>query len=248
MSGLVGKLAVMAALAMLSGSVQARGDLLVLYAEFDFGTVPQRSTVAHRFRLVAAGDDTVRVTEIKTGCACIALLPSALADSAFFVAPGDTVTVTLLWQMRLSTGKISRQVLVLTDGNPEPMRVRLEATVEEPGTELAAAVSCQPVRLAFEALTRQRSLSAPLQLANSTGDDLAVVLESEPFPEIQSAIPDTLRSGERRVGSVAIAEALAGTELERSLTFSFRRGNSEVYRRTIPVSLGDFSYRPMGTK
>jgi hypothetical protein len=248
MSTMVKILALVTVLAIPAGSAQAKQGLAVLDGQFDFGSVPQGSTVAHRFRLVTTGEEAVKITEIKTGCSCIALWPSGLVDSATTLSPGDTLDVTILWQVRLSTGKVSRQVLVLTEAAPEPIRVELRASIAEPGTELAAPVACRPAIFEFGRAAGKLTSTIPLELVNSTGNDLTTELVSGQWPEVAVAIPDSLRAGQKAVGSVGVVQGFEEHEFERSLTLSFKRGTTEIYRQTFPVSLGDFSYRPMSTK
>ncbi len=61
------KLAVIVAVLLAASLVQAAPHLTIKDAKFDFGYVPQNSTVTHRFWLYSTGDDTLKIEKVITG-------------------------------------------------------------------------------------------------------------------------------------------------------------------------------------
>jgi hypothetical protein len=52
---------------LLITSTLSAPKLTLTETEFDFGYVPQNSTVSHVFWLYSTGDDTLKIVNIKTG-------------------------------------------------------------------------------------------------------------------------------------------------------------------------------------
>ena len=62
-------IASLAALAMLlmAGATQAAPRLTIPEVAFDFGYVPQHSTISHKFWLISSGDDTLQILKVVPG-------------------------------------------------------------------------------------------------------------------------------------------------------------------------------------
>ncbi len=50
-----------------TGSVFGAPNLTIPVTDFDFGYVPQNSTISHVFWLKSTGDDTLRILSVKPG-------------------------------------------------------------------------------------------------------------------------------------------------------------------------------------
>jgi hypothetical protein len=51
----------------LAAAIQAEPQMIIPSPEFDFGYVPQHSTISHIFWLHSAGTDTLKIVNVKPG-------------------------------------------------------------------------------------------------------------------------------------------------------------------------------------
>jgi len=59
-------------IAVSTASLRAEPQLTIPEAVFDFGYVPQNSTISHIYWLHSTGTDTLKITEVRPGCGCTA--------------------------------------------------------------------------------------------------------------------------------------------------------------------------------
>jgi len=52
---------------LISGSILAAPKMTIKESSFDFGTVPQNSTISHIFWLYSTGDDTLKILNVVPG-------------------------------------------------------------------------------------------------------------------------------------------------------------------------------------
>jgi hypothetical protein len=159
---------------------------------WDFGYLPQKSTVSYTYYLVNDGSVPLEVTKIKSGCSCTTI--SELKDP---IPPGDSAAVEVTFKSGRYHKKIKKTTRVFTDDAEEPSYLlHLEARVfkrkEQPGS-----LRLEPVVLEWDG---SPGASGPLQdtlMITNTGDvpllPRVVHLPSE-VVEL-SALPDRIAPG-----------------------------------------------------
>jgi hypothetical protein len=211
---------------------------------FDFGLCPKGSTLVQQFVLVSAGDEPVELTDIKTGCNCVAAvtLGSTLPGR---LAPGDSLLVRVEWQTRTDSGLTSRTLLVFADNLVEPLRVKVSASV-------AVSPVNPPVVVGPASLTMPHGKSAgrpvnQVRLVNKTNESLLVRSVGTSVEELEIIVPDSIPAAVTETVSIRPIRGFDEVAYERSFTLEFSPSSGPAYRVTVPVQKGDFSYRPTGT-
>jgi hypothetical protein len=210
-----------------AATVQAEPRLVVLAPTFEFGYTPQNSAVQHRFWFRAAGTDTVRIKEIKTDCAC-ALMPL----ERDWLAPGDSMEVTITWELGRITGGILRSPYVFCNASPDPMKLYLSASVT-PFPDSVRPVSVRPFRFELARASIRDIDSIGFTLTNHSDDEVNVRLIS-PLPrQIDVVLPDVVPGNSGSTGYVRLKPEFADTEFNTSITLmTTDPKNTHV---TIPV-------------
>jgi hypothetical protein len=220
-----------------AGQLQAGPKLEISPDKFDFGMVTQNSTVAFQTWVHSTGDDTLQIVGIKTGCACLEVSPES--DR---LAPGDSARVTLRWQIRQAAGNAVRSPYLFTNADSQPFRLDLTARVISAADTLSATF--QPSKITVSDPSDSPDNPVRFTIRNNTDQDLTVELVSEPGPEYHLELPDTIYVNAAAAGTVTISGEFFGQELERSFTVELRQNSGVIERQTIPVVVGDFSFRP----
>ncbi len=218
---------VLAGLVAAVACVSAEPRMVVLVPDFDFGYMPQNATVQHRYWFHSLGDDTVKIENIKTGCAC-AVMPY----ERDWIAPGDSLPVTITWKLGRSMGGVSKFPRVFTNAGPDPVTLQLRGTVLQ-SLESTGPVCPQPYRfeLGRSALKDIDSLS--FVLANFSDQDLSVSIISALPDQVDLVMPRNVPGGDQAQGHVRLKPEYADTEFETSITLGISDAkNTHV---TIPI-------------
>jgi len=233
-------ISIMALTSAPSGAAQTPVE--IVGAEFDFGMVPQNATLTHRIWIRSISEDTITLSNIKTGCGCLtAPLPQHR------LGPGDSLLVTFYWQTRGSEGPQGSSAYLYTEPAERPLELTLSGNVVTQ-LDTAASIAWAPVRFAVAGNTRSSGSGKVfvLDLTNKSSIDLAVTIV-ECGPELEPEMPDSIGAGEILTGRVTVAEAYLNEEFESSFTLELSGNQETRYRVSIPVVCGDFSFRPMFT-
>ena len=213
-------------------------------AGFDFGAVATGGTLVQDFWLHATGDMPVRVTDIKTGCSCVAVL---VVDSSQgrVLQPGDSLQLRAAWQTRADTGMIARTLLVFSEGQADPLHISLQAVAGRTSTE--APVKLGPASLQLSQNRSAQRKPGRVRLSNQTDGELAIRRIGPEPPELSLQIPESLPAGTTQIATVAATDRYKTEDFEQSITLEFSGPNKRAYRMTLPVVKGDFSFRPHGS-
>lgn len=231
-------IAIILAFLLLIGSVQAAPKIKMKPDKFDFGMVAQNSTVAFQTWIYASGEDSLVIDHIKTGCGCLAV---TLESNR--VAPGDSIPIMLLWRTRHELGEINQSPYLFTNTGPDPLNLQLTAT-NFSETDTSLPVTFLPSRMGFALSPDSKDNYLRFRIINSSDDDLSIRLVSALTPEYRLDLPDSIYAHTEASGFISIGDEYIGEELERSFTVEFGVGSAIAGRRTIPVTVGDFSFRP----
>lgn len=179
---------------------------------YDFGYTPQRTHLVHSFWFKSIGTDTVVIEDIKTGCAC-AVMPLERND----IAPGDSMKVSIHWDIEKHRGGINRIARIFTNGGPDPLRLHLKGTVLMYPDSIRP-ISSTPYRFLFAKSERKDIDSLSFVFTNHSKYDLTVSLISELPEQCLMYIPDSIRANTQDTGWVKLKPEYADTEFKTSIT------------------------------
>jgi len=194
---------------------------------FEFGSVPQNTTVFHYFWFKSTGTDTLKINHIKTGCACV-LMPL----ERDWIAPGDSMKVGIYWNIKRRVGKIGRYPYIFTNAREEPYRVYLKGTISITPNE-SRPLSIKPFKLELSKLADKSIDSLSFILHNHSDKDLYFNLLSDPFEECEFFIPEILLANSDNSCYIKVNKDYLDIEFKRSITLQLSDDRKTII--TIPI-------------
>lgn len=206
----------------------AEQELTIPSDDFDFGLVPQHSTVKHHFWFKSTGSDTLKLGKITTGCTC-ALMPLERTT----LAPGDSMLVGLTWDVGHSVGKTSRYPRAAYDGPDSPAYMIVRCLVVQYPDSIRP-LTVKPYRLSLSRTAAVDIDSLSFTLTNSdTKNDLVLTELSVPVEECLYNLPDTIPAGGKATGWIKVRPEYADNEFYSSITVQLNDDGRT--RMTIPI-------------
>lgn len=215
---------------LLAGSLSAQPKLTIEEQRFDFGFVPQYSTLVHHFWLKSSGSDTLEITEVKTGCDCI-----AAPFERTRLAPGDSARLKLSWQVTAEIGAINRSPYVYTNMGPDPTRLYLTCVLmDRPDNGFPLAFK------PFKAeLTRARGVSVDsirIAVTNNSAGTLLLRLAGSTPEQIVFQVPETLLAATPTYLTMQLKPEFREQEFDEGVTLDVvAPGQGPQVRYTLPI-------------
>lgn len=215
------------AFSVIAGSLLAGPELTIENRKFFFGNMPQHSTVTHYFWFKSTGDDTLKITEIKTGCTC-ALMPL----EKDVLPPGDSMLVGFYWETKNSLFKTGKYPYIFTNVQEDPFQVMLTGTcVQFPDS--ARPVSISPYKMELSVFSQKSIDSLSFKLTNHSNREIDYRLVSFPVEECEISFPEKLLPNSSATGYVKVKKEYLDKEFIRSITIMDE--NDQEQRITIPI-------------
>jgi hypothetical protein len=195
--------------------------------------VMKNSVVVHSFDFSVTGTDTVLVTEIKTGCGCIAVVLEQLS-----IAPDETVPVTFHWDTRTSEEETSKYAYVFTSASKDPLGIILSANCRENVATDGRPLAVNTPKLAYSSNQR---LTQRLTFSNLTADSYRVGVADIsmigiPDSAITVTAPEEIGPSGIDSVSVSVSQDAWTTDFFGSITFEFDAEAEATYKVTIPIA------------
>lgn len=163
-------------LAMTAGA--AEGPRLVCdEPTYDFGRRGDHETVAHTFTLRNAGDQAVRIEQVRASCGC-----TVPRTSAQVIAPGATATVEV--QFRLA-GRRGRQRQVIQVVSDDPVAPRLPLTLEG---VITLRIEANPFRIIAGNVDGQKGFFQDISLTAVEPFDILSLESSHPQVTVEDIV------------------------------------------------------------
>ena len=227
----------------LSSGSAVQAEIVATSPEFDFGRVPPNSTLVYRSWLRSQGADTVRLGPIKAGCGCIGRLPG---DSV--IASGDSLQIELLWRTRVIAGKESKSAYIMPQNGLDAVRIRLLGQAYEPA-DSSRGPEISVKKLHFKAsASEDQQRSRRVRLVNHVDQELPLTLVAAPGTGLSVETPESIPANGEAVIDVELSKDKSLEPFEDSFTLEMTTQSGYIHRFTIPVTYGDFSFRPVFTK
>jgi len=195
--------------------------------KFDFGLTTQNSTIIYSFWLKSTGTDTVKISDIKTGCSCaVSLLES---DK---IAPGDSAQLTISWNTEHATGPIKRFPRIYSNGSAKPLSISLKANVLL-SLDSAFAGSIWPFKFEMSRIRDMSIDSLEFRIINATDQVFYPEIVSELPVECIIFLPETVPAKGSAYGYAKLLPEFADKEFKSSFTVDFKFGKGNYL--TIPI-------------
>ncbi len=212
---------------IVAGSGLAQPELKIRPDKFDLGSVAWNSTVVPQFWFVSTGTDTVRISDIKTGCSC-----ATMPLEKQYLAPGDSMKVGLLWDLGRRVGAIARGPGVFFEDGSEPVHFLLTGSVIS-FPEAARPVSVKPYKAELAHFKGNSIDSVSFVFHNPTEKELDLRVVSYPVDECEWDFPAVLAPESSAEGYIKLRPEFADSEFKRSVTVEF--SDQKRNRITIPI-------------
>jgi len=195
--------------------------------KFDFGLTTQNSTIVHSFWLKSTGTDTVKISEIKTGCSCA--ISSLESDK---IAPGDSTRLTISWDTKHTSGPIKRYPRIYSNGSAKPLSISLKANVLL-SLDSAFAGSIWPFKFEMSRIRDMSIDSLEFRIINATDQIFYPEIVSELPLECIIVLPEEVPPGGSAYGYAKLAPEFVDKEFKSSFTVDFKFGKGNFL--TIPI-------------
>lgn len=222
-----------------SAQAQSGPKLTIRTQEFDFGQVPGHCTLEFSSWIHSVGTEELILGEIKSGCACVS---NYLGRNK--LAPGDSSEIRLKWTIRDSTGMQSREIYLFSNAGDGVDKIKLSAEIA--GADLPVPVTIYPERISLPEMAKNRKQPLRLTSKLDIGCRLKSVLIGSGIASLD--LPDSLKSGQTGQIRLEIEPEAMNQRLETSVTIEVSNGSGPGYRITVPVTVGDFSFKPMNIR
>ncbi len=211
---------------LLTGAVSAQPELEIVNNEFDFGFVPQNSTVSQCFWFKSIGTDTLVINEIKTGCTCV-LIPLEKEE----LAPGDSMRVGIIWNLGHRLYNVGRYPYIYTNASPEPYRIYLTGEAHKT-LDSTKPISIKPYKLELAQFQENSINKIEFKLTNRSKNDITIQMVTENPEECEFSYPSTIKANSSAKGYIKVKKEYLDKEFKGSVTFAADDNNNT--RFTIP--------------
>lgn len=198
---------------MMSGVVLGQAELSTPVRAFDFGFMPPNLQLKHYFWIKSVGTDTVRIDDVKTGCAC-----AVTSLEREWLAPGDSLELEVTWDVELMRGSILRAVRVFYNGFDRPLTMQLEGQVTHWPDSLYPLL-VKPYRFEFGRTSQKDIDSIAFRIINKSNKETSVELLSKIPAECQLELPTTVPANSESTGYIKLKPEFRETEFKSCLTF-----------------------------
>ena len=199
----------------------------------DFGYLPQKCEVSHRFYVNNEGSAPLTVTKIKPGCSC-----TSVSKIEAPIAPGDSAAVDITFKTGRYHHNVKKTTRIFTDdrNNPElPLTIR--AYIVEPD-ETTGPVALTPPKMIIRKTDEGYVFeNETLTMTNNGTDTLAVAVVHPPEKYIAfQNIPDRLPPCGQAVMRLTVREGTLDNNPDGlSCSLSFTDGDTTII--TVPLEI-----------
>ncbi len=220
---------------VLVSSSQAEAPVVVTEPSFNFGFVPQASTLTHTFWVKSTASEEVRITRFVPGCGCT---KSSLPDST--IAPGDSVRLDIIFASGRFRGAVTKKPYFYTNLADERVAMGINAQVVNDTTKWAP-IRFRPLKLDVSQFTTRPRTKAKFFLDNLSETDYEISLIYDAGRSFEVELPRKIKAGERVEGIVTILDDAIETSFEQSFTIELNDGLKT--RLSLPITR---MFRPPG--
>jgi len=212
---------------VLAGLVSAQSALQIKKPIFDFGYVPQNSTVSHIFWLYSTGNAPLKIEEVRPGCGC-----TKAPLEKDIVPVGDSAQLEILYSSRLYEGPQTKRPAIETNEGKINKYLQFSANIYKDPAQTRPIV-LKPHIFDISRYGEKSRTKIEFEITNVSDRDLKLEVIDYPKSMLKLDFPDKIKAGKTESGKAEVKDFFKNIEFEKSITIEL---NDEDHTRfTIPV-------------
>jgi hypothetical protein len=183
---------------MAFGTVSAVPRMTLPVDSLDFGYSPQQGSISCRFWIYSTGQDTLRISNVRTSCGC-----TQAPLEKRVLAPGDSAVVEIIFSTGQYSGRVTKTAHISSNtGEPEKRLVITTDVLANVDSTYPIVVSPYVVDLnqAKEANAQQMKFT----IQNVSGQEIAPSLLTWPKDFYDIKLPKHIKAGGSAEGTVRV--------------------------------------------
>jgi len=210
------------------GSESIKGPRIFLpEKEWDFGYIPQGSTVSHFFTIKNIGGDTLQIVKVRSGCIC-----TYAPLKKDILAPRDSTILEVIFNSKNYQGQKTMSVVIFSTDTSTLSDIYFTANVENE----FPLVQIEPLQVEFDSLKVEKATSKKVTLLNKSNSSLQMVIVERPQDFIDFQISkNSLNPKEKAEIAFQINHKASSGLFRSNLTLDFRSGGDKI-RYTLPIN------------
>jgi hypothetical protein len=218
---------VLTVLSLAGLSVPAQPVLKMPVEIFDFGFTPQNAAVSCDFWMYSAGNDTLKITDVKTSCGC-----TRAPFEKDILAPGDSARLEIIFSTGRYKNQVRKTIRVSDNGDRIPRQVVIMSDVLlRPDSTYPVVI--KPYKLNISQLGEEIRDELKFTITNVSDRNLKPTMIACPRDLFEVILPGEIKAGQKAEGLVKLKEAGLDEAFQKSFTIEFNDEKSS--RFTIPV-------------
>jgi hypothetical protein len=205
----------------------AQSSMKLPIDSYDFGYVPQNASISHGFWLYSDGKDTLKITNVKTGCGC-----TKAPLEKYILAPGDSTLLEIIFSTGHSSGRMAKSVHIFTNTEKADYQLTISSNILR-GNDSTLSVVVAPNILTLPQPSENNSKKISFDITNLSNNELAPSLVEYPRDLFEIKLPKKIKAGKTAEGILKIKSDNSPQSFQKSITFEINDQNKT--RFTIPV-------------
>lgn len=206
----------------------SKARLFLPSTRWDFGYVPEGSSVSHIFKVKNIGEDTLIIVKIRPGCGC-----TTAPLSKERLAPDETADLEVIFDSeKIRPGGTSKSIQIISNDPTKPFQdLNFTAKVGETNS----LVKLTPEEVFFDTVHPERQTEQRLTVKNISPERLSMELIDGPKDFVDLDIKkNSLKPGDKAEIILSLKKNAPPGKFRTSFTLDFE--NSKMLRITVPVS------------
>jgi hypothetical protein len=220
----------------IAASALADPKIFVPEPYFDFGNVPQKSSIKHDYVIKNIGTDTLRITRVKPGWGC-----TTAPIKKKVLAPGDSTVVEMTFNSRTYRTKIKKYATIYSNDPQKPtMKIHLEVKAGvRPDSTLNFSYSPYSVKL-----DKDKKKGEIEFFADSQSDMIIQQISPDVYGLDIDIKKDKIKAGKKGKIKFKWKNPVEIENIEKSITFAI----NDTTRISIPVFIAGTDPTPPAVK
>jgi hypothetical protein len=208
-------------------AASAAPKLVMEETEFNFGFVPQNSTITHAFTMKSVGTDTLKITKVVPGCGCTKV-PLVKRE----LAPGESTDLEIVFSTKRYRNRVVKSPRIETNDGTAGTNVRIISTVvARPDSTYPIVI--KPYKLDVSQFGEKPRSEMTFSITNVSEADIALSLIDRPTALFDIKLPVSIAAGETVEAQLKLRDDAMEESFEKSITLEL--DDEQASRFTIPV-------------
>jgi hypothetical protein len=196
-------------------------------SEFDFGYVPQNSTITHAFTMKSVGTETLKITKVVPGCGCTKV-PLTKKE----LAPGESTDLEIVFSTKRYRNRVVKSPRIVTNDGTSGTNVRIISTVvARPDSTYPIVI--KPYKLDISQFGEKPRSEMKFHITNVSDVDIELTLIDKPDGLFDIKLPKSIDAGETAQAQLTLRDDAMDASFEKSITLEL--DDEQASRFTIPV-------------